>query len=154
MTNTAKVISVKGQLAKITVERSSMCDGCSKKGCSGSCGAGSLMGASKNMTAEAYNAAEAKVGDVVTVETSDGKVLSYALLVFILPIAVCAALYAAVYYFIHDERISLAFSGAGFIFTFAIIGIIERIHKKKKPDIVITGIISSDREYQTKESEK
>ena len=95
MRQSATVVSTKGNIAEIRVERASMCDGCVHKNCdSHTCAAGGLLGAGKTMVTRAYNEIGARAGDVVTVETATKKVLSYAALVFLMPILVCAVFYA------------------------------------------------------------
>ncbi|MCQ2456091.1 MAG: SoxR reducing system RseC family protein [Clostridia bacterium] len=144
MLRTAEVISVEGEFATVRAERSSMCDGCEKQGCDGSCSAGMLAGAGKSVTAKAVNTAGAEVGDTVEIETSDAKVLSYAALVFIMPIVVCALFFAAAEALFSDRRISVAAAVLGFILTFAVIGIVEKRHAKKLPDIEIVRVVEKN----------
>ena len=141
MQRKARVVSVDGRIATVISERSSMCDGCHKNACGTTCAAGMIMGNGKSMTAKARNDAGAAVGDTVEIETSDGKVLSYALLVFILPIFVCAVLYAVAGRFFDGERIPLIFAAVGFVLTFVVVGIIEKFHSKNEPDIIITRVL-------------
>lgn len=148
MQRKAQVISVDGRIATVKSERSSMCDGCQGNTCGSSCAAGMIMGSDKSMTAKACNDIGARVGDTVEIETSDGKVLSYALLVFILPIFVCAVLYSITSRYFTGDKTPLLIAAAGFALTFLIVGTVEKLKSKSEPDIVITRIIRSDTEFE------
>ncbi len=140
MKRTARVISVNGKYAEISAERSSMCDGCSKNGCQ-SCASSKIFGTNKSFVARANNPVDAKVGDTVEIETSDKNVLLYSFLVFIVPIVFCAVTYGISSMFFESERFPLILCGASFVLSFLIIGLIEKFHSKKKPDITITRVI-------------
>lgn len=142
MRQTATVVSVKGNIAEIRVERASMCDGCTNKNCeSHTCAAGQLMGAGKTMVTRAYNAANAKVGDTVTVETATQKVLSYAALVFLMPIAACAIFYGIGNAVFQTAAGAYGMAGGGFVLAFFAIAMVERRLEKKRPDIVIRTVL-------------
>ena len=141
MLKTAEVISTDGKKATVKSERRAMCDGCHKSSCGSSCAMGTIMGNDKSVTVTALNRAGAKVGDTVELETADSKVLFNALIVFILPIAVCVMLYAVGNRFFGGEELPIIFAAVGFVLTFAGIGIFERMRRGKDPDIVITRII-------------
>ena len=122
MRQTAVVLSKNGKIAEIRVERASMCDGCTHKNCdSHTCAAGSLMGAGKTLVTRAYNEADANVGDTVAVETATKKVLSYAALVFLLPILFCAVFYAVGNGIFHTAAGAYGMAGGGFVLSFCII---------------------------------
>ena len=88
----AKVVRLEGKAAIVESERLSACEGCHKhaEGCS----VCSLMGGNKIIYARAKNNVGAKPGDIVEIETETKTVLFYALLVFILPLAVMLTFYA------------------------------------------------------------
>lgn len=142
MRQTAVVVSKNGKIAEIRVERASMCDGCTHKNCeSHTCAAGSLMGAGKTLVTRAYNEADANVGDTVAVETATKKILSYAALVFLLPILFCAVFYAVGNAIFHTAAGAYGTAAAGFVLSFCIIAMVERQVERKKPDIVICAVL-------------
>lgn len=108
-----------------------------------------LAGAGKSVTARAVNTAGARPGDTVEIETSDAKVLSYAALVFILPIIVCALFFVAAEAIFTDRRISISFAVLGFVLSFAVIGIVEKRHAKKTPDIEIVRVVLKNGENKS-----
>ncbi len=146
MTQKATVLEIHGKTASVLVRRSSMCEGCEKKdGCASSCLAGNLMGANQTMTALASNDAGAGVGDTVEIESGSRTVLSYAALIFLFPILVCAAFYAVGMAFSLGEGTSLLLAGIGFVVSFLLIILFDRLtakRKKDRPDIRITRILS------------
>lgn len=148
MVQLAKVIKTDGETAQISVERSSMCDGCSKKGCSGTCAAGRLFGTDKSMHALARNTIGADVGDTVQIETKTSVVMKYALIIFIMPIIISAILYFIGKAVFHEEKSAIAAAFIGFIASFAVIGLIERRKSKSPPDVVIKRIICPDSEEE------
>ncbi len=140
MKKTAEVLSVDGNLARIKVKRSDMCEGCSAREGDCSCSHASLLGADKTLVTTARNDALASVGDKVEVETSDSRVLGYAVLVFILPLIVCALTYGVILKCFNNGAVSLISAVIAFILTFVVIGVYER-HHRKSVDVVITRII-------------
>ncbi len=141
MLKTAEVISTEGKYAVVKSERSAMCDGCHKSSCGSSCAMGAIMGTDKSVTVTALNRAEACVGDTVELETADSKVLLYALVVFILPIAVSMIFYGVTERIFHSEWLSVLMAAVGFILTFIGVGFVEKCKRGKDCDIVITRII-------------
>ena len=142
MRQSATVVSTKGNIAEIRVERASMCDGCVHKNCdSHTCAAGGLLGAGKTMVTRAYNGIGAKVGDIVTVETATKKVLSYAALVFLMPIFVCALFYAIGNAVFQTQTGAYGMAGGGFVLSFLVIAAVERYVARRRPDIVIRAIV-------------
>lgn len=144
MLKTAEVLFTEGKLATVKSDRSSMCDGCHKSSCGNSCAMGAIMGTDKTMTVTAFNEAGAEIGDIVEIETRDSKVLLYALIVFILPIAVCAAMYCVGTALFEKGALSIAFAVAGFLLSYVFIGFYEKLRKGKEPDIVIVRIIKKN----------
>ena len=141
MLKTAEVISTDGKLAVVKSERSAMCDGCHKSSCGSSCAMGAIMGTDKSVTVTALNKAGAEKGDTVELESSDRIILTYALVVFILPIVVCALLYAAGTSLFDGERIPVLLAVIGFMLTFVGIGFFEKLRRGKEPDVVIVRVI-------------
>ena len=87
MRQRAVVVEVHGEYATVETSRRTMCDGCAKGGgCGGHCEITGLVASRGKMRAEVENKLGAKVGDTVEIESESGVILSYAALVFILPI--------------------------------------------------------------------
>lgn len=150
MRQTAVVVSKNGKIAEIRVERVSMCDGCTHKNCdSHTCVAGSLMGAGKTLVTRAYNEVDANVGDTVSVETATKKVLSYAALVFLLPILFAAVFYAFGNGLFHTAVGAYGMAGSGFVLSFCILSMVERRAERKKPEIVIRAVLHPAQSTQT-----
>ncbi len=145
MKQKAVVRSVSGSYAVVEVSRSSMCDGCTNQNCeTHTCAAGAMFGSAKTMTVRVRNSLGAAVGDTVWVESADTTVLGYAALVFLMPILVCAILYAAADAIFTAEWIPYAAAAAGFAGAFTVLGFLERKKKKGEPEIVITEILKSE----------
>lgn len=143
MTQKATVLELRGKNAVISVRRSSMCEGCEKKGgCGSSCMAGDLFGANKTMTALASNEIGAQKGDIVEIESESRTVLGYAALIFLFPILVCAIAYSIGNTLGAGETASMIWAGGGFVAAFLLIIAFDRLKKKTgKPDIRITKIL-------------
>ena len=88
MKTNARVISVESSFAIVEVQRTSACDGCHKKEDGKDCSVCSLMGGERSFSARADNSIGAEVGDQVLIETATGRVMWYAVLVFLLPLLV------------------------------------------------------------------
>lgn len=73
------VDSLKGQNAIVNLTRSTAC---------GDCGACQMGKENLDRQVEAYNPVGAKVGDFVTMEMEDGKVLKAAFMVYIIPLVI------------------------------------------------------------------
>lgn len=142
VTQQAVVLEQRGKNALVSVERSSMCEGCEKKGsCGTSCLAGDLLGANKTMTALARNDAGAKSGDRVEIESSSATVLGYAALIFLFPLLVCALGYGVGVRLGLKEEGSFLLAGAGFALSFLLIFAADRKKRKSDPEIVITRVL-------------
>ena len=140
MRQRAVVLETSGKIATIEVSRSSMCEGCQNgSGCGGHCELTGLVATSGKMKARAVNTLGAQVGEVVEVETGSGKVLGYAALVFLLPIAVCAFFYGLCGRIFGSDPAAFLGAAAGFVLTFVGISIFDRIKRKRTPDIRIVN---------------
>ena len=140
MLQKAKVISTNGSLATIAVSRSTMCEGCEKnKNCGGHCEITGLIANDESRTVRtaAQNPIGAVPGDVVEVESSSGRVLGYAALVFILPILVCAFGFALGRRIFTTDGAGYLCALAGFALTFVLIAVYDRAVGKKTPQITI-----------------
>ncbi len=144
MRQKALVMETSGNIAKIKVFRSTMCEGCSKHSEGKSCACGELLGANRVMIAEASNEIGAKAGEAVEIETSTSVVLGYAALVFVLPIAAFFLLYAAA-----EVMFSFAYApwiagGAGFLLAFVPVMIAEHMRRGKNPQLRIVTRLHSE----------
>ncbi len=147
MKQKAIVKEIDGQYAMVEVSRSAMCDGCVKENCeSHTCAAGAMFASAKTITARAKNPVGARVGDAVWVESADEKVLIYAALVFLLPIAACIFCWALTSRLVDTEWIAYLTAGMGFALSLVGIGLLEKKKKKDEPDIVITHIRQMEHE--------
>lgn len=143
MRQRAVVVEVNGNNAFVEASRRTMCEGCEKNGgCSGHCDITGLVASSGKMRAEVDNTLGAAVGDTVELESRDSVILSYAALVFVLPIAICMLFYLASYKIFDSEKIGVISAAAGFVLTFCGIAIFDRKRKNKAPDIKIVEIVS------------
>ena len=87
MRTQATVVACDGAYILAACDRQSACQGCHKLENEGDCSICSLMSrGSAAMQTRAYNSIGASVGDVVILESKDSRMLSYAFLVFLLPI--------------------------------------------------------------------
>ena len=139
MKQKATVIAIDGKYAKIKVDRTSMCDGCHKSGCSDGCALYKIFGAKSEFTSDAVNRAGAKVGDRVTVETPDKTVNFSAFFVFLLPVIVAAAVYFLTF-FLPGEQYRILCALASFAVYFAVLAIVEKKSKNRASKIVVTSI--------------
>ena len=144
MKKNAEIVSVKGNIVEVKVERSSMCDGCVTKEKSGkcSCSHASLLGESKAFVSEAVCNFPVSVGDTVVIEAADSKVLWNAIIVFILPIVIFIAAHSLILNLISSEGVALAIGAVAFVLSFIAIGIVEKRKRKKLPDITVIEVVS------------
>jgi len=139
------VIETHGDVARVEVLRTAMCEGCAKREKGGSCACGELLGAGRVMTAEACNDAQARIGDRVALESATTVVLGYAALVFLLPIAAALLFYGAASLFNASAAICWAAAGAGLVLSFAAAWIVDR-RKRGTPQIHIVSVIRDQKE--------
>lgn len=132
MIQKGKVISLEGEYAVVEVMRTSACVGCSKQeGC---------IACKKRITSRAYNRIGAKPGDSVTLETRSGTVLWYALLVFVLPLALTIGGYAVSSLFISRQSVQILVSTCIFLLTYVIIYFTLDRRPEVKKSVRITSI--------------
>ena len=145
MKQNAKVVGTNGRYARIKVDRTSMCDGCHKEGCSDGCAMYKMFGAKTAFEADAVNLVSASVGDLVVVEASDGTVNLNAFFVFIMPIVIAVGVYFASF-FLKNEAYRIIAAFASFMIYFAVLAAAEKIRKNKTPRLSITEIVSGANE--------
>ncbi len=139
----AVVVSCTDDIAVVEVERSSACEGCHKAADGEGCTVCTLMGGNRKFTARAYNAVRAKVGDRVAVESRTWRVLSYAALVFLLPIVLALVFWGIATLFAEKEAWQLCFALLGFSASFAGLFWYSKSLQKKRPDLEITQIVNA-----------
>ncbi len=89
-----KVRELRGNSALVSSQRQSACASCHNCASKGICHAELIFGEQKQeVTVEAVNRIGAKVGDTVELESSTGKTLSIAMLIFILPFVLTSIIY-------------------------------------------------------------
>ncbi len=157
MRQRARVISASadGARATVRVSRSSMCEGCERTdGCGKGCGLSGIVAsdASKTATAEAVNDVGAKPGMLVEVESAPSRILGFAALVFVLPLLVCAGGYAAGARLFGSERAGILAALTGFVLTFVLIALADRLFLSKKPSVHIVAILSAGRRDRGEET--
>lgn len=132
MEQIAKVTAVSRGYATVEVARRSACDGCHKS--AEGCAMCALLGDKKTMSARAADPIGVSVGDTVEVATADARVLGYAALVFLCPILLAMAGYAAA-----------GAVGAGVGFAGALIGVClySRRVGKTRCDVTIVRVLDA-----------
>ena len=141
----ATVIAVDGKIATVETQRTSACEGCHKATEEGGCSVCSLMGGNRSIATRADNSLGATVGDRVAIESSTGRMLWYAVLVFLLPLLVGALLYGAVAWRFGNTPWCLAGFGVGFLGTFGAVCAYSEIVRKKRCDVRIIEIIKQEK---------
>ena len=143
MRQKARVIESHGRTATVAVSRRTMCEGCEKNGSCGShCDLTGIIARDPSMKTEARNPIGAEAGDLVEVETDSSRVLGYAALVFLVPIAVCALFYFLAVRWIGPGLPGVIGAAVGFLLTFAGIAVYDRSLRKRSPEIVIVARVS------------
>lgn len=142
MTQIGIVTKTEGERAIVSVARASACEGCHRH--AEGCTACSLLGGDNRHTAEVANPVGAKVGDRVQIEAPEGRVLGYAALVFLFPIAL-----ALVGYMIGSAIFSGAplqsalFAAGGFVLAFLVVFCVSLVAAKKTPLARIVNVINN-----------
>lgn len=135
-----------GEIARVRVLRSAMCEGCEARADGKSCACSAMVGASREMIVDVQNPLGAAVGYDVEIETETTAVLGSAALVFLLPLG------GALLFYLIGTRL---FSGDGAAWLSALVGLFlfflpalfyDRVKRKKLPDIRIVSVIRHDNE--------
>ena len=132
--------------AKVEVARANMCEGCSKKECSGECTVQDMFVSNKKVTVVANNEVGAKVGDKVLIQSETSTILKYAAIVFLVPTILFIAAYLITINLSKNENLSLIVSIATFILCFVFIGIYEKIVSKRRSSVDIIKVIGESEE--------
>ena len=144
MKATATVVETDGIFAVVESKRTAACDGCHKKADGKDCSVCTLMGGNRNIRTRAENAVGAKVGDRVEIESSSVRILGYAALVFLLPLALGFGFYLIGRSFLLGDIAQFLFSLVGFVIAFIIIFIYSKTVMPSRCDAKIISVISSN----------
>jgi len=142
MNTTAYVKEIKGKYAIVETERRSACDGCHKNENGEGCAMCRIFGGNTKISTKAKNSAGAKIGDKVEIASSSGRMLGYALIVFILPIVLAIA----GYFIANGLGLNEGFSGlialGAFLGCFSIIAVVSKLVLSKRCDVEIVKVIN------------
>ena len=141
MNTVAFVKEVNGKYAVVETERKSACDGCHKNENGEGCAMCKIFGGSTKISAKAKNAVGAKVGDKVEIDSSSGRMLFYALLVFILPLVFAVAAYFVATEIGYGETVGGVSAICAFVVCFAAVSVISHFVISKRCDVEIVKII-------------
>jgi len=128
-----KVLAVEGEMVLIETVRQTACDGCHTKAFCPSC--------KKKLTARAYNAAGAGIGDLVEVSTPSGIILKYAAFIFVLPLVIGLAFYAVGQFLFKSMLASYLLSFSFFCLSFLFLGLFFNRKESKKISLTVVKII-------------
>lgn len=143
MQTKATVIAIDGHFAMVEAERSSACEGCHKAE-EGGCSVCSLMGGDRKLATRAKNSLGAKVGDAVLIESNDGRMLWYAVLVFILPILITLLTWGIVSLLTNELSWQVAGGAFGFMVSFLGIYIYSKKIAGSRCDVEIVEILKKE----------
>ena len=139
MTQTARVREILSSgIAMVAVKRVSACAHDCSKCVSGGC----MMMEHPDLTVRAYNEPNAKVGDMVLVESSSKSILSMAAIVYLLPFVFLFLGYAVGGLLGLGESVSLAVGVACFLVSFLIPICLNKRMQNSGVQFYITRIIS------------
>ena len=141
MRTQAKVIATDGKYATVQCDRTSACEGCHKMAEGGECSVCSLLGGARSMQTRAHNAVGARVGDLVEIETATPRVLGYAALVFLLPLAVAFFGYWLAGLWMPGEPLRYLCAAELMALTFVGIRLYSERWQKKKVDVTVVAVI-------------
>lgn len=147
----AKVIAIEGKYATVLCDRKSACEGCHKLSDGGECSVCSLMGGGKSMQTKAYNVAHAAVGDTVELETASARVLGYAAMVFLLPVAMVVLGYLLSGFWTDSDAWRYAFCALLLVLTFIGIRLYSERVQKKRTDVTVVAVIDPNMQYEDNE---
>ncbi len=140
MITVARVISTEDGFAVVESNRKSACEGCHKN-TEGGCGVCTLVGSDKTIRVRANNDIGAAVGDTVRIGTRTGRVLGYALFVFLVPILTALLGWWLGELLLGDAKFAAIFAAAGFLVCFVLLGLYSRLVVSRRCDAVILEIV-------------
>lgn len=142
MRSEGKVISIDGKYAVVATERRAACEGCHKSSEDGTCSVCTLLGGESRLDTRALNSAGAAVGDTVALESSSGRMLGYAALVFILPCLLAIAAYFVFSHVTGSELYRSLSAVGGFAAGLVFAAIYSRFCVRGRADVTVTEIIA------------
>lgn len=142
MTQNAKVLSVNGDMAEVSVIRRSACEGCKQKNLC----AGISEGCSeqKELVTTVKNKIGASVGDDVVLSTPTAIVLGSAFCVFVLPIILAFSCYCIFAAFAIAEVVVYCITLGVFVVSCAVICILLDRFMKKDTRVEIVKILKEE----------
>ena len=145
MESIGRVTEVNGALAVVEVRRTSACEGCHKSA-EGGCSVCTLMGGENSRVTRtaARNPLGAKPGDRVKIESPASRVLLWAAAVFLLPLLMTAAGFAAAHAVTDSIPWQAAGAAAGFVLCFIGLRVCSGVMKKRAPEAEITEILAQN----------
>lgn len=151
------VISTDGRYAIVATERRAACEGCHKRGEGGECSVCSLLGGESRLDTRALNRVGARVGDTVELESSSGRMLWYAALVFLLPCVLGILAYMAAGALTQSEAVRSLCAVGGFALGLIGAALYSRFVAGARVDVVVSAVIASgtadDESYESQASD-
>lgn len=143
METKAIVISTEGEYAVVRADRKSACDGCHKQQ-NGGCAMCTILGDKKALDTRAKNPVGAKPGDSVLLTTESNRVLGYAALVFLLPLALGMLLYTVGKLLSRAVWLHYLLMLAGFAGSFIFLWFYSKTVIAARCDVVIKAVLPSE----------
>ena len=140
MQTKAVVVEVNGEYAVVETVRNSACEGCHKAE-DGGCSVCSLMSSDRKLRTTAKNPLHAKIGDRVTVESNTGRMLWYAVLIFVFPLLAALLFWGIATQFTQSVAWQFACGALGFVLSFLGAWLYSKLVQKKECDIEIIEIL-------------
>ncbi len=137
------VISTDGKYAVVATERRAACEGCHRRGENGECSVCSLLGGESRLDTRAFNRAGARVGDTVELESSSGRMLGYAALVFLMPCILGILAYVAALGLTQSEALRSLAAVGGFAFGIICVALYSKFAAGERVDVVISAVLKS-----------
>lgn len=141
MRTEGSVKRIEKEFAIVEIKKKSACEGCHKTA-EGGCSLCRLVGEDRPMEVRAKNPLGAEVGDRVAVESGTGRMLFYALLVFVLPLLLAGIGFAVAAAVSEEIGVRIAGTLIGFFGTFLGLFIWSATVGKKRCDVTVTEILN------------
>ena len=135
-------------IAVVSVERRAACDGCHKAADGKGCSVCTLLGSKGEARARAKNTVGAAIGDTVEVESRTKRIMGYAALVFLLPVALAIVAYLIGTKLSLGEGASLLLALAGLLLSFLLIFFYSKLVVSRRVDIEIVAIAQKAEQHE------
>ena len=135
-------------IAVVSVERRAACDGCHKAADGKGCSVCTLLGSKGEARARAKNTVGAAIGDTVEVESRTKRIMGYAALVFLLPVALAIVAYLIGTKLSLGEGASLLLALAGLLLSFLLIFFYSKLVVSRRLDIEIVAITEKAEQHE------